>query len=303
MTILVTGATGFVGSKLLERLVADGQSVVAIARDKDSLVGITDPLIRWTFQDFADEAFPSEALIGITSVVHLAGETLGAGEDEMSFLRANEQTTVRLAQALTMPLDHFIYASTQGVYGDAKNLAVTEDFPLSTTGSAYACSKLNSENWLRWFQKRNGGCYISLRFCGFIEGGGVIDYILNKALANEPIELFSNGVVTRDYLPISDGIDAIIAALNYSGNEGYLPINIGSGQAVSVLEVANVICTELNSASQIYLLDDPSPQGDFVFCIDRARDLLAFTPGNLEDSIRKYSAIQKSKRESGEIDA
>lgn len=303
MTILVTGATGFVGTKLVERLVANGQSVVAIARNIDSTLGLTNPLIKWIFQDFAEEAFPLEAFAGVTSVVHLAGETLGAGEDEMTFLRANEQTTVRLMQALTAPIDHFIYASTQGVYGDAKHLAVTEDFPLSTTGSAYACSKLNSENWLRWFQKLNGGCYISLRFCGFIEGGGVIDYIINQALANEQIELFANGVVTRDYLPISDGIDAIIAALSYAGGQSYLPINIGSGQAISVLEMANIICAELNSTSQIRLLDEPSPQGNFVFCIDRARDLLAFTPGKLEDSIRKYSTIQKSKRGFGDIDA
>lgn len=303
MAILVTGATGFVGRKLVERLVANGQSVIAIARNRDRELGITNPLIKWIFQDFAENAFPLEALVGVTSVVHLAGETLGAGEDEVTFLRSNEQTTVRLAQALSTPIQHFIYASTQGVYGDAKNLAVSEDFPLSAAGSAYACSKVNGENWLRWFQKRNGGCYISLRFCGFIEGGGVIDYILNQALSDEQIELFSNGAVIRDYLPISAGIDAIIAALNYSGHQAYIPINIGSGQAISLLEIANFIRSELNSSSKIRLLDEPSPQGDFVFCIDRARDLLGFTPENLENSIRKYSTSQKYRRKSGDINA
>jgi UDP-glucose 4-epimerase len=303
MAILVTGATGFIGSRLVERLVADGQRVVGITRNRDSALGLTNPLIKWIFQDLAEDEFPMEALVGVTSVVHLAGETLGAGEDEMTFLRANEQTTIKIAKSLTSSVDHFIYASTQGVYGDAKNLAVAEDFPLSSTGSAYACSKLNSENWLRWFQKRNGGSYISLRFCGFIEGGGIINYIVNQAIANQDIELFSNGAVARDYLPISAGLDAIIAALNYSPTQGYVPINIGSGQVIPALEIANIICTELKSVSQIRLLDVPSPQGDFVFCIDRAKSLLAFTPENLENSIRSYSISQKHRREYGDIRA
>ena len=303
MAVLVTGATGFIGRNLVERLVADGQDVVALARNRNSMQGLINPLIKWIFQDFTEDAVPLEALVGVTSVVHLAGETLGAGEDEMTFLGANEQTTIKIAKSLTSTVDRFIYASTQGVYGDAKSLAVTEDFPLSPTGSAYACSKLNSENWLRWFQKRNGGCYISLRFCGFIEGGGIIDYILDQALSDKSIDLYANGTVVRDYLPISAGIDAIIAALNYSGDQGYLPINIGSGQAISALEIANIICAELKTASQIHLLDKPSPQGDFVFCIDRAKSLLAFTPGNLEDSIRNYSSSQRQRNKPGDIHA
>jgi nucleoside-diphosphate-sugar epimerase len=303
MSILVTGATGFIGSRLVSRLVADGQSVVAIARDPKSGAVKLNPLIKWLFQDFADTVTVGDSLKGITSVVHLAGETLGAGEDEDQFLRANEQTTVSLVQALDSQVNHFVYASTQGVYGDAMSLAVTEDFPLSPNGSAYACSKLNSENWLRWFQKRNGGCFISLRFCGFIEGGGLIDYIINRALNGEQIELFSNGAVSRDYLPVNDGIDAIIAALQYKSEGEYLPINIGSGQVFTALELAKIICSELKSVSQIKLMNKSAPQGDFVYSIVKAKDMLGFAPSNLERAIRDYSIMKKTKSFTGQFHA
>ena len=156
-------------------------------------------------------------------------------------------------------------------------------------GSAYACSKLNSENWLRWFQKRHGGQYLVLRFCGFIDGGGLVDYLIDRALAGEAIDLYSSGNVRRDYLPSAEGVDALMAALKYRGAPGFLPVNIGSGQAVSARELATLVCADLQSSSPIELLTDPSPQNDFVFCIDRARQLFNFRPSSVTDAVRNYA--------------
>jgi nucleoside-diphosphate-sugar epimerase len=288
---------------LISRLVKDKQDVVAITRNSQDNLIHSNPDVKWIYNDYTVETTFTDSIENVTSIVHLAGETLGAGDDPMKFLQANEQTTVRLVQALGNQVTHFVYASTQGVYGDAKNLAVTEDFPLIPTGSAYACSKLNSENWLRWCQERNGGRYLSLRFCGFIEGGGLVDYIIGQALCNEQIDLYSNGVVSRDYLPISSGIDVIVAALQYHGNNGFLPINIGSGQVISALKIANIICSELKSSSKIKLIDKAAPQGDFVFSIERAKDLLNFVPADLEKAIREYSIMRMKQKLSGQIDA
>ncbi|HEY8101588.1 MAG TPA: NAD(P)-dependent oxidoreductase [Burkholderiaceae bacterium] len=289
MAVLVSGASGFLGSRLVSRLAADGHDVVAVARRSAPAPFASHPRIRWIARDIAQDGLDLAGLPEIDAVVHLAGATLGAGKDESLFLRANEQTTVRLFQGLAERTDRFIIASSQVVYGDARNLAVTEDFITQPDSSAYACSKLNSENWLRWFQKRHGGQYLALRFCGFIDGGGIVDYLIDQALAGQQIELFSEGKVHRDYLPACEAIDALVAALNYSDNPGYLPINIGSGQTVSAHELAMNICTELQSSSQIKLLTKPSPQGDFVFCIDRARQLLNFQPGVLVNAVRQYA--------------
>jgi nucleoside-diphosphate-sugar epimerase len=230
-----------------------------------------------------------EALSGLEAVVHLAGATLGAGEDEALFLRANEQTTVRLFQAVSCHTDRFIFASSQVVYGDAKHLSVTEEFPLQPESSAYACSKINGENWLRWFQRRHGGHYLALRLCGFVDGGGIVDYLIDRALAGQTMELYSEGRVRRDYLPSENAIDVFVAALNFKGEPDFLPVNVGSGQAVTAHELAELVCAEIQGTGRVELRDTPSPQGDFVFCIDRAKQLFGFQPGSLREAVRRHA--------------
>lgn len=295
MAVLVSGASGFLGSRLVERLAADGQDVVAVARRPVPVAFESNPKIHWIMRDIAQNGLESIGLPDIEAVVHLAGATLGAGKDENLFLRANEQTTVRLFQALADRTTRFIFASSQVVYGDANHLTITEDFPLQPDGSAYACSKLNCENWLRWFQKRHGGQYLSLRFCGFIDGGGIVDYLIDRALVGEPIELYSQGKICRDYLPSNEGIDVLMAALKYRGEPGFLPVNIGSGQTVSAHELATLICAELQSSSRIELRTNPSPQGDFVFSIKRANQLFNFRPGSLTDAVRRHARLKQSQ--------
>ena len=299
MTVLVLGGAGFLGSRLVGRLAANGNDVVAVTRRAVPVALRSNPNVHWVVQDIADDGFDMAGLMNIEAVVHLAGATLGSSKDEYLFLRANEQTTVRLFQALADRTDRFIFASSQVVYGDARHLKVTEDFPLKSDSSAYACSKVNSENWLRWFQKRHGGQYLALRFCGFIEGGGIVDYIIDRALTGEPIELYSQGTVRRDYLPVAEAIDVLISALDLPVSPRYLPINIGSGQAVSAHELAILICAELQSLSRIELCTAPSPRGDFVFCIDRASQLFGFRPGNLTDAVRSYAQQRQKEMQRG----
>lgn len=289
MAILVAGASGFLGSRLVERLAADGHDVVAVSRrPAHGLLG-SNPRVRWVLRDVEKEGLSLVGLPDIEAVVHLAGATLGASKDENVFLRDNERTTVRLLQAVAEHTDRFIFASSQVVYGDACHLGVDEDFPLQPVGSAYACSKINSENWLRWFQARYGGQYLALRFCGFIDGGGLVDYLIDQALTGAPIDLYSNGMVQRDYLSSANGIDAMLAALNFRGPPGFMPVNIGSGQAVSAHEMAKLVCTKLRSSSRIVLNTKSAPQGDFVFCIERAKQLFDFQPGDLIDEVLCYA--------------
>lgn len=298
MTILVTGSSGFLGSRLMKRLIENGKDVMAVGRRPPPPELKSHPRVEWLMLDIARDNFDPTRLQDIEAVVHLAGATLGASKDEALFLRANEVTTVRLFQALAKRTNRFIFASSQVVYGDACHIGVTEDFPLQPDGSAYACSKLNSENWLRWFQKQNGGNYLALRFCGFINGGGIVDYLIDQALSGDVIELYSRGVVRRDYLSSVDAVDVLVASLNCPLEPGFLPLNIGSGQAVSAHDLAMLVCEEVSSTSRIELIDTASPQGDFVFCIDRARQILDFNPSCLSDAVREYA--RQKKRELSE---
>lgn len=293
MAIIVTGASGFLGKKLLKRLITIGKKVVAIDLSQPKNDFYSHPNIQWVLCDMVKDSIDLESLGHIEAVIHLAGATLGAGKNEHLFLTINETTTVKLMQALDKRCNKFILASSQVVYGDIDSLSVSENFPVSANHSAYACSKLNTENWMRWFHSKNGGSYIFLRFCGFIDGKGIVDYIIDQAIENQPIDLLSKGEVSRDYLPSENGIDAIMKTLKYDLGDGVLEINIGSGQSISSKELASIICSEINSTSEINLLEEPAPQSNFVHAIGLAKELLDFRPNNLIDSVKDYAKERK----------
>ena len=295
MTILVTGASGFLGKKLITELSNVRERVIAIYRSELDTNLVNLPNIQWIKSDLSSSDNILNSLEKIDTVVHLAGATLGAGTKEDIFFESNEISTFNLLNQLSEQCSNFIYASSQVVYGDICNLKIKENFSTDISKSAYACSKVNCENWLKWFQKKSKGNYISLRFCGFIDGGGLIDYIIKNAIEHNKIELFSKGLIVRDYIPSKDGINAIINAIKNINNfeNKYLPINIGSGQLLSALDIADLIIKTLDSKSKIVLLDQDGPQGDFGLDIFKAQEILNFIPSNLEDEISKYALKMK----------
>lgn len=288
MIILVTGGAGFLGIRLVRRLLNDGHEVRAI--DQTPMPSILSDLhgLKWIQCDLSRETPDAEEVLGVDAVFHLAGATLGAGSDEQMFCSANEATTVGLLKECAGKVKRIVHASSQVVYGNIDHLSITEDFPLAGFDSAYACSKVNAENWLRWFQTKRGGAYITLRFSGFIEGGGAIDYMIGQALKNKPIELFSNGRICRDYLPVDKGIEALISTLAQNNNAGIAAYNIGSGHAIPTLEIAKIVCAETNSTSVIVPVDKPAARSNFVFDITKARSELGFEPGSLAEAVQAY---------------
>lgn len=305
MAVLVTGAAGFLGTPLVERLLSQGHKVVAVARGPVTRKFAGYANLRWIKKDLAVDELTAEELSDVETIFHLAGtKELGESQDETVFLRANEEATLKILLASAKSVKKIIFASTQMVYGDPGNLSVAEDFPLlGMESSAYGCSKVNAENWLRCLQKQHGGFFISLRFCGFVEGGGNIDYIIDRALRNEPVELLSKGEVCRDYLSLENGVDAFIAASNYVSKNGFEVFNIGSGQIISTHEMTRFICAELESKSEIILLDRKAPRDNFVFNIHKARQFLKFEPHSLRKSICSYAHHKKSIFKLGITDA
>lgn len=295
MTALVTGATGFLASRLLSRLLDAGHKVIAVSRGPipTALVGLK--ALIWLQRDLSTETLLPEEIGGVDEVFHMAGATLGAGSDEQHFFAANEATTVHLLHACAGRAKKFVYASSQVVYGDADHLAVSEDFPVRGLDSAYACSKVNAENWMKWFQQRKGGIYVVLRLSGFVEGGGAIDYMIDQALAGKDIELFSHGVICRDYLGVQSGISALVGASEFSPIDGYYPFNIGTGEAVPMIDIARLVCAELGSSSKIVPVATQAPRGNFVFDIARARNELGFRPMALDQAVRQYARERRKQ--------
>lgn len=288
MNILITGAGGFLGSRLVLRLLADGHMVVGVDMCALPPLFMGAKGLTWIQRDLSCEMLSSGELAGVDTLFHLAGATLGAGLDEHLFCVANEATIIGLLKCCAGHVNRVIHASSQVVYGNVNHLSISENFAVNGFDTAYACSKVNAENWLRWFQHKNSGIYIALRFCGFIEGGGAIDYMIDQAFHDKPIELFSNGQICRDYLPVEKAIESFVASSLFVGKDGFHVFNIGSGQAIKTAELANIVCTEMGSASKIVLLDKSAARANFVFDITKARTEIGFEPGSLAEAVRLY---------------
>jgi nucleoside-diphosphate-sugar epimerase len=286
MIVLVTGASGFLGLKLVEELVDRDFDVIAISRT-DLPVSLSNHTnLRWIVGDLNGDLAQLD-LPKLSAVIHLAGKKDGSNEKDL--FESNEQVLINLVESLKGLFDVFIFASSQMIYGPVNSTKVDEASSLSGASSAYACSKLNAENWLAYFQKKYGGSYFLLRYTGFVDGGGLVDYLIDRALSDDDIELLSKGSVKRDYLHSSDAINSIVAAIRVNLGPGVFPINIGSGDIVSTLQLAQVVCSEIQSNSRIKLLAEPAPKDDFVFDIKKARSILGFKPMGLTNSVKKHS--------------
>jgi nucleoside-diphosphate-sugar epimerase len=298
MNVLVTGASGFIGTPLVEALLARGHRVIAVGRGTAPAFA-RDPGMRWLQRDVAASGLDMNGLEDLDAVIHLAAlKEIPHGADAVALIQANEVFTVRLWNAVRVHRPRFLYASTQMVYGDPGSIRVNEEFPLAGAASTpYACSKVNSENWLRNSVRGDADCVV-LRLCGFIEGGGAIDYMIDRATTGESIELFSRGAVSRDYLSLTNCVDAFLRALELPRG-GYAVFNIGSGQAVSTATLATAIRDELGSSSAIVLSDKPAPRADFVFDITRARSALGFAPGDLCQAVLAHARNRAATRRAG----
>jgi len=302
MKILVTGASGFLGKPLTERLSRMGHEVTAVSRSPGPAQAATNTSIRWITRDIVREGLELPQITAADAIIHLAAaKELAPGQDEGALIEANELLTTRLLRALGGGSQKLIFASTQMVYGDPGNTAVTEDFPLAGMDSTpYACSKVNAENWLRCLRRKHNGPCVILRLCGFIEGGGNIDYIIDQALRNEPIVLLAEGKIRRDYLSLEAGVEAFVLAASYRTSAPFEVINVGSGQMMSAAELARGICLELGSHSEVVLTQQPAPRSDFVFNIEKARRQLGFEPGSLPEAVRRYARRRLNAFEAAE---
>ena len=289
MKAAITGVGGFLGQHLGLRLLNEGWELIGYDINMPPHEISAHPYMSFIKRDLSSEGPDPKEIEDIDVFFHLAGATQGARGDELFFLNKNEQIAINSFKAIRGKAKRIIFASSQVIYGDINSLSIDEEYELKASDSAYACSKLNCENWLRFFQWKNDLISISLRLTGFVEGGGVVDYFISKALLNEPIEIYSLGTICRDYLAVSDGIQAFISAAQIPYQQPcYDAFNIGSGQKISALELARLVCEELGSSSQLIPVPKPAPRANFVYDINKAKKELGFSPKKINEAVISY---------------
>ncbi len=293
MRYLVTGAAGFIGSHLVERLLAEGHSVVGIdgfvdnyERElKESHLALYAKHPQFEFvEDFIERLDLNAVLDGVERVVHLAalpGVRSSWGSSFEDYASHNVYATQRLLEsALHSGVTRFVYASSSSVYGDAADLPMRED-ARERPHSPYGVTKLAAEHLARLYHRNYGLATVSLRF--FTVYGPrqrpdmATQRFLTAARDGTPIMLFGDGEQTRDFTFVADTVEAMVRAAE-RGHEGAV-YNVGGGSTVTVNQLIEAI--EEVSGSRLQVDRQGAQRGDVRdTCADttRARADLDFAP-------------------------
>ena len=252
---IVTGAAGFVGSSLVDRLLELGHDVAGVdcftdyyvRSDKEAnLARARDNERFWLIEQELSELDLAPLLDGADYVFHAAaqaGVRLSWGERFGDYVRYNISATQRLLEAATgTGIRRLVYASSSSVYGDAVELPVTER-ALPRPISPYGVTKLAAEHLCSLYAQIYGVPAVSLRLFTVYGPRQRPDMAIRKflaaALTGAAVDVYGDGHQTRDFTYVSDVVDAHLLAAEAVSEERVL--NICGGSRVSVRDLLAMI--------------------------------------------------------------
>lgn len=247
MKILITGGTGFIGSHVVETLLRDGHSVKVLSTSSTvhpNLKKVANQ-IEILRGNFGNEVLMTHYLDQIDILIHLAWTTVpkDASDNPVYDAQSNLVGGLHLLEAcVKAKIKKIIFISTGGaLYGKPDYTPVDELHPLRPI-SAYGISKMTYERYLHFYQKNRGLDYAILRLSNVYgprqnlsKKQGVIGIWLDKIMRQEPIEVWGDGQVVRDYIHVYDVAEALSLLLQYAG--GHQIFNLGSGHGVSLNQI------------------------------------------------------------------
>lgn len=303
--VLVLGGAGFLGSNLVNRLVAQGLRPRVLARPSRSSANLRRVMYRIELihGDFMDDAVLRVALRGVHTVFHLITTTFPNMVIESSNydLLSNLLPTIRLMElAREAGVKRIVYASSGGtVYGEPQQIPISEYHPLAPK-SAYGQSKLTIENYLSFYARTTELEVSILRVSNpygpqqnIYGAQGLLAVAMGCVLDNRPLKVFGAGSSVRDYIYIDDVVDAMLKAAVCAPGV----LNISSGEGRSVNDV--IAAVEAASGRAIQRQPLPDRAGDVsVSILDnrRARQALGWAPSvSFSDGVARTWAALRSQ--------
>ena len=303
MRTLVTGAAGFIGSTLVDRLLADGHAVIGV---DDLSSGRSENIVeaeRSTDFEFAKADIVGADLVGLLAdtrpevVFHLAAQidVRHSVADPQFDSTVNVVGTVRLAEAARQAgVRKIVHTSSGGsIYGTPSTYPTSEAAPVDPA-SPYAAGKYAGEVYLNMFRNLYG------LQCSHIAPAnvygprqdphgeaGVVAIFSQALLAGRPTKIFGDGTDTRDYVFVDDVVDAFAKAAGEAG--GGQRFNIGTGVETSVRQLHTAIASAVGAPDEPEF--HPARLGDLKrSCLDnsRAASVLGWRPNvNLDDGVAR----------------
>jgi UDP-glucuronate 4-epimerase len=306
MRILVTGGAGFIGSHLVEKLLADGHNVAII----DDFNDFYDPQIKRANiaavakniavhdvdlrdGDRVATLFQKEKFDVIAHLAARAGVRPSIQQPQL-YYDTNVAGTLHLLEgARASGIERFIFASSSSVYGAAKKVPFSEEEHLTQTLSPYAATKIGGEFLCSTYSHLNKMRIVALRY--FTVYGArqrpdlAIHQFTRKIHADQPIDQFGDGTTRRDYTYIDDIIQGTMAALKYEGPM-FDVFNLGESETIQLKDLIAAIENALGKKAKINRL--PEQPGDMpLTCADisKSRKLLGYNPKTkFEDGLPRF---------------
>ena len=242
---MITGGAGFIGSHLAERCLAEGHRVIAIDNLSTGRLGNIQKGITFLHADICDPSITTIFQKEKPDIVfHLAAQISlqNSLRNPVQDAQTNTLGTINLLHASkTVGIQKFIYSSTGGaLYGEPEYFPCDENHPI-TPLSPYGQSKYFGEQYIQLYSRIFRLNYVSLRYSNIYgprqdpKGeAGVVAIFTNNMLGKQTPNIFGDGSQTRDFLYVSDVVNANILALSEKANGAY---NIGSGIETSVISL------------------------------------------------------------------
>ncbi len=313
--LLVTGAAGFIGSTLIDRLLVEGREVVGLdsfdpfypedakrANLAGALASEAFRLVRADIRDCeAVERLFAEGRFG--AVVHLAAlaGVRPSLERPAEYADVNVRgSAVLLAAAAKFEVPHVVFASSSSVYGERDDGTFRESDPVERPVSPYAATKRAGELLAHTFHHAYG---ISISCARIFTAYGprqrpdlAIRKFAERMLAGESLPIFGDGSNLRDFTYVDDLVDGLVRALDR--DLGFAILNLGAGRQVSVLEVVKLLELSLGVTASVEWL--PRQVGDVSRTwadVSVARERLDYQPTTpLEEGIPRFVEWLRGRR-------
>ncbi|MDL2202011.1 NAD-dependent epimerase/dehydratase family protein [Brucella intermedia] len=307
MKILVLGGLGFVGRHTVKKLISNGYSVRVFDRTmgNNQALGLRtgSDSIEFMAGEFTDKNLIRQALDGCQACVHLVTTTVPAtsNADKIYDVNSNLIGTLQVLDAMhELNIKKIVFISSGGtVYGNPIYTPIDEEHPTNPL-SSYGIVKLTIEKYCQLYNDMHNLNSIVLRLSNPYGPGqsgtgiqGAIPVFTRKALLGQPIELWGDGNIVRDYIYIDDVTDAIVSSITYQGKERVF--NIGSGLGMSL----NHIITSIRALVPNDVLIDYKPARSLdvsisVLNVNKAFTELGWKP-NVSFELGIQSVIEDQK--------
>lgn len=258
MKIAITGSSGFIGKNCVD-ILRDSFEIIAISRNRKNNEKEYEG-VKYFETDYSVESL-LPILDGCEGIVHLAAQKVANGEKDklQGYIPSIRILENVINAAHESGIRNIVNCSSRCVYGEYTHDKFAEDdrvFPINF----YGVSKLMCEQLCEYYNNKYGMKIKNFRLSQVISGPSrgnernMFSTFLHKAMGNEDIEIWGDGMDIRDYICIEDVCESIKKAMECPETGGIY--NIGSGVGISNKEMADIIVKQLNSKSVISCLRD-----------------------------------------------